>query len=146
MPTLTAGPVPVQQSARSSGVKANCFGVTCVTTLTGAPPAAGTTHSDEPSLLATYLPARGLERITITYDPLSDVDSDGDGDPHTSHTAELVARGDAVLPELEDLVRAMPHCTGTICVSEDHEFRFVLKSIGVSAPAVRYGMSVWFGL
>jgi hypothetical protein len=87
-------------------------------------------QSDEPSLLATYLPARGLERVTITYDPLSDVDSDGDGDPHTSHTADLVARGDAVLPELEDLVRAMAHCTGTICVSDDHEFRFVWKPVG----------------
>jgi hypothetical protein len=87
-------------------------------------------QSDEPSLLATYLPARGLERVTITYDPLSDVDSDGDGDPHTSHTADLVPRGDAVLPELEDLVRAMAHCTGTICVSDDHEFRFVWKPVG----------------
>lgn len=87
-------------------------------------------QSDEPSLLATYLPPRGLERVTITYDPLSDVDSDGDGDPHTSHTADLVARGDAVLPELEDLVRAMAHCTGTICVSDDHEFRFVWKAVG----------------
>lgn len=82
-------------------------------------------QADEPSLLATYLPARGLERVTITYDPLSDTDSDGDGDPHTTHTAELIARGDAVLPELEDLVRAMQHCSGAICVSDDREFRFV---------------------
>lgn len=87
-------------------------------------------HSDEASLLSTYVPARGLERVTITYDALSDVDSDGDGDPHTTHTAELVARGDAVLPELEDLARAMQHCTGTICVSDDHEFRFVWRSLG----------------
>jgi hypothetical protein len=87
-------------------------------------------QADEVSLLATYLPARGLERVTITYDPLSDTDSDGDGDPHTTHTAELIARGDAVLPELEDLVRAMQHCTGTICVSDDHEFRFVWRPSG----------------
>jgi hypothetical protein len=87
-------------------------------------------HSDEPSLLPTYLSARGLERVTITYDALSDVDTDGDGDPHTTHTAELVARGEAVLPELEDLVRAMQHCTGTICVSDDHEFRFVWTRAG----------------
>jgi len=84
----------------------------------------------ETSLLATYVPARGLERITITYDPLSDTDSDGDGDPHTTRTADLVARDDAVLPELEDLVRAMQHCTGAYCVSDDHEFRFVWKPIG----------------
>jgi hypothetical protein len=87
-------------------------------------------QADEPSLLSTYLPARGLERITITYDPLSDTDTDADGDPHTTHTAELVARGDAVLPELEDLVRAMQHCTGAICVSDDHEFRFVWAPAG----------------
>lgn len=87
-------------------------------------------QNDEASLLPTYVPARGLERITITYDPLSDVDSDGDGDPHTTHTADLVARDEAVLPELEDLVRAMHHCTGTICVSDDHEFRFVWKPFG----------------
>jgi len=35
-----------------------------------------------------------------------------------------------VLPELEDLVRAMQHCTGTICVSDDHEFRFVWQRSG----------------
>jgi len=82
-------------------------------------------HNDEASLLATYVPARGLERITITYDPVADDDPDGDGDPHTTHTADLIARNEAVLPELEDLVRAMAHCTGTICVSDDHEFHFV---------------------
>lgn len=82
-------------------------------------------RSDEDSLLASYVPARGLERIAITYDPLSEVDSDGDGDPHTTHTAELVARDDAVLPQIEDLVRAMRHCTGAICVSDDYEYRFV---------------------
>jgi hypothetical protein len=82
-------------------------------------------RADETSLLASYLPARGLERVTITYDALSDTDDDGDGDPHTTHTSDLVPRGDAVLPEVEDLVRAMQHCTGAICVSDDHEFRFV---------------------
>lgn len=86
--------------------------------------------NDEPSLVPGYVPARGLERMTITYDPLSDDDPDGDGDPHTSHTAELVPRAEAVLPELEDLVRAMQHCTGTICVSDDHEFRFVWQRFG----------------
>jgi hypothetical protein len=91
-------------------------------------------HNDEASLLSTYLPARGLERVTITYDRLSDVDSDGDGDPHTTQTAELVARGEAVLPELEDLVRAMQHCTGTLCVSDDHEFRFVWTHPAAKVP------------
>lgn len=84
----------------------------------------------ETSLLASYVPARGLERVTIAYDALSDTDPDGDGDPHTSQTAELVARADAVLPEIEDLARAMQHCTGAICVSDDHEFRFVWKPVG----------------
>ena len=86
--------------------------------------------SDATSLLATYLPARGLERTTITYDPLSEIDSDGDGDPHTAHTADLVPRGEAVLPELEDLARAMQHCSGSICVSDEHEFRFAWQPVG----------------
>jgi hypothetical protein len=86
--------------------------------------------SDEPSLLAGYVPPRGLERITITYDPLSEVDSDGDGDPHTTHSGELLARDEVVLPEAEDLVRAMRHCTGAICVSDDREFRFVWTRSG----------------
>jgi hypothetical protein len=81
--------------------------------------------SDETSLLASYLPARGLERITITYDAQPDDDPDHDGDPHTTHSAELIPRSEAVLPEVEDLVRAMRHCTGTICVSDEHEVRFV---------------------
>ena len=87
-------------------------------------------HSDETSVLSSYLPARGLERVTITYDPLSEDDSDGNGDPHTTQTAELVPRSEAVLPELADLVKAMQHCTGAICVSEEHEFRFVWRPAG----------------
>ena len=87
-------------------------------------------HNDEPSLVPGYVAARGLERMTITYDPLSDDDSDGDGDPHTTHSAELVPRGEAVLPEIEDLIRAMQHCTGAICVSDEHEFRFVWSRAG----------------
>lgn len=87
-------------------------------------------HNDEPSLVPGYVAARGLERMTITYDALSDDDSDGDGDPHTTHSAELVPRAEAVLPELEDLIRAMQHCTGAICVSDEHEFRFVWNRAG----------------
>lgn len=83
--------------------------------------------SDEPSLLASYLPARGLERVTFTHDPLSDVDSDSDGDPHTNRSDELVPRDEAVLPELEDMIRAMQHCTGAVCVSDEREFRFVWR-------------------
>jgi hypothetical protein len=90
----------------------------------------GLQRSDEPSLLASYLPPRGLERVTIAYDALSEVDSDGDGDPHTTRTVEQLARGDAVLPETETLVRAMKHCTGAICVSDDYEVRFVWKPAG----------------
>jgi len=97
--------------------------------------------NDEGSLVPGYVPARGLERITITYDALSEDDSDGDGDPHTTHTAELVPRAEAVLPELEDLVRAMQHCTGLICVSEDHEFRFVWKPIGGEVVLARIEMA-----
>ena len=84
--------------------------------------------ADEASLLAGYVPKRGLERMTVTYDALSDVDTDGDGDPHTTHTAELVARDQIVLPEVEDLVKAMRDCKGTLCKSDDREFRFTFKA------------------
>ncbi|MBA2543876.1 MAG: hypothetical protein H0V17_29800, partial [Deltaproteobacteria bacterium] len=39
--------------------------------------------SDEPSLLPGYLPAKGLERIKVSYDSLSDTDPDGDGNLKT---------------------------------------------------------------
>jgi hypothetical protein len=86
--------------------------------------------ADEPSLLPTYVPTRGLERVTVTYDALSDTDTDGDGDPHTAHAVDLVKASEAVLPDLDDLVRAMRHCTGTTCVSNDREFRFTWKPFG----------------
>lgn len=86
--------------------------------------------ADERSRLAAFVPRSGLERITIAYDPLGEVDADGDGDPHTERTLDR-ATGDAlVLPEIDDLVRAMQRCTGTTCRSESREFRFGLKVIG----------------
>ena len=85
--------------------------------------------NDETSLLPTYIPARGLERVSVTYDALSDSDPDGDGDPHTAHSAELVPRADAVVPEAEDFARAMTHCKGTTCSSDDREFKLSWKPV-----------------
>jgi hypothetical protein len=85
-------------------------------------------RADEVSLVPTYLPPRGLELVTIVYDPYNEVDTDGDGDPHTERTIELISRDLAVLPEADDLIVAMHHCTGTTCRSDDHEFRFVFRS------------------
>ena len=85
-------------------------------------------HADEPSLLASYLPARGLERVAISYDVFSEVDTDGDGDPHTQHETVLVPRAEAVIPDSEDVARAMTHCTGTTCASEDREYRFTFRA------------------
>jgi hypothetical protein len=87
-------------------------------------------RSDESSLLATFVPPKGLERIAVAYDALSEVDQDGDGDPHTQRTADLVAREELVLPEIEDLIRAMRRCKGTTCSSDDREFRFSFKALG----------------
>ena len=84
-------------------------------------------RADEPSLLASYVPARGLERIAVTYDPLGEIDSDGDGDPHTTHETTLVPRAEVVVPDVEDLARAMTHCTGTTCSSDDREYRFSFR-------------------
>ncbi|HTL38338.1 MAG TPA: hypothetical protein VL326_34645 [Kofleriaceae bacterium] len=83
--------------------------------------------SDEPSYLLGYVPAKGLELVTVTYDEYSETDDDGDGDPHTEHTTTVVPRSEVLLPEIEDLVRAMAHCTGTVCRSADREFRFTFK-------------------
>jgi hypothetical protein len=84
-------------------------------------------RADETSPLATYLPAKGLELVRVTYDPYSDVDTDGDGDPHTTHTTDLIPRAAAVFPESDDLVRAFAHCKGTTCSSDDRDFRFTFR-------------------
>lgn len=83
--------------------------------------------ADEPSYLLGYIPKRGLEQVTVTYDQYSDTDDDGDGDPHTTHQALIVPRTEVVLPEVEDMTRAFAHCKGTICQSDDREFRFTFK-------------------
>jgi len=82
------------------------------------------------SLLALFVAPKGLERVNVTYDALSDVDDDGDGDPHTKHVIDLVPKSEVVLPEIEDLVRAMTHCKGTTCTSDDREFKFVIDGAG----------------
>jgi len=84
----------------------------------------------EPSLLATYAPPKGLERVLVEYDSLSDTDLDGDGDPHTRRSIDLLPRSGLALPEAEDLARAMRRCTGTTCKSADREFRFSFKPAG----------------
>lgn len=87
-------------------------------------------RADEPSYLLGYVPKKGLEVVTVTYDAYSDSDDDGDGDIHTVHDANLVPRDEVVLPEIEDLNRALHHCTGTVCRSADREFRFTFKRSG----------------
>ncbi len=87
-------------------------------------------RADEPSYLLGYVPASGLDLVRVTYDPYSDVDSDGDGDPHTAHTTEHVKRDEVVLPELEDMIRALKSCKDTVCTTDEHEFRFGWKPRG----------------
>ncbi|MGE0402206.1 MAG: hypothetical protein AB7T06_36225 [Kofleriaceae bacterium] len=86
--------------------------------------------NDEPSLLAQYVPPKGLERVTITYDALGEVDTDGDGDPHTAREVTLVPKSEIVVPEVEDMIRAFKKCERTACVSHDRDYRFGFKSIG----------------
>lgn len=81
----------------------------------------------EPTYLLGYIPARGLELVKVEYDPYSDTDDDGDGDPHTLRTTTLVPRSEVVLPELPDMVRALTRCTGATCKSPEREFRFGWK-------------------
>ncbi|HEY5952489.1 MAG TPA: hypothetical protein VIV40_43620 [Kofleriaceae bacterium] len=84
-------------------------------------------RADEPSFLLGYVPKKGLELVTIKYDEYSETDTDGDGDPHTEKQTVLVPRDEVTLPETEDLIRALAHCKGAVCRSEDREFRFVFK-------------------
>ena len=86
--------------------------------------------NDEPSLLAQYVPPKGLERVTVAYDALADVDTDGDGDPHTVREVTLVPRDEVVMPEIDDMLRAFKRCDGTACVSHDRDYRFGFKAIG----------------
>ena len=87
-------------------------------------------EAQEPSLLANLVPASGLERVEVEYDVLADVDTDGDGDPHTQRAMTTVKGSEIVVPELEDMIRAMKRCKGTTCMSDDREFRFTFKPAG----------------
>jgi hypothetical protein len=86
--------------------------------------------NDEPSLLAQYVPPKGLERVTIAYDALAEVDTDGDGDPRTVREVTLVPRDEVIVPEVDDMSRAFKKCEGTACVSHDRDYRFTFKNIG----------------
>lgn len=101
--------------------------------------------SDEPSLLATYVPAKGLEQVKIAFDALAEMaidgDGDGDGDPRTERTTQLVPRGEIVVPETEDLVRAFRRCAGTTCTSVDREFTFGFKPGGGGLVLTRLEIS-----
>jgi hypothetical protein len=83
---------------------------------------------DEASYLLGYVPPKGLELVTVTFDPYNDVDDDGDGDPHTVRTTTHVARNEVLLPEIEDLVRALGNCSQTAtCRSSQREYTFGWK-------------------
>jgi hypothetical protein len=84
-------------------------------------------REDEPSYLLQYVPPKGVELVRISYDPYSDRDTDGDGDPHTERSLIQVPRNEMVLPEIEDMVTAFGNCDGTVCKSGDREFRFGFK-------------------
>lgn len=86
--------------------------------------------NDESSLLPGFVPAKGLEHIKVAFDPLAEVDTDGDGDPRTERTVTLVPKVELVVPEVDDMIRAFRHCKGTTCSSDDRDFRFGLRPTG----------------
>lgn len=89
----------------------------------------GHLRADQTSPFASYLPARGLELVRVTYDPYSDVDADGDGDPHTEHVGELMPRANATVPEASELALALQHCTKQlVCSSDEHDFKLTVKN------------------
>jgi hypothetical protein len=89
------------------------------------------------SLLAGFVPTKGLELEIVHFDPLSETDSDGDGDPRTNRTLSLVPRPEVMFPETEDMIRAFRTCTKTTCTSHDREYRFHLKPNGGSLALAR---------
>jgi hypothetical protein len=86
--------------------------------------------NDESSLLPAFVPAKGLEHVKVAFDPLAEIDTDGDGDPRTERTVNLIPKSELVVPEVDDMVRAFRHCKGTTCSSDDRDFRFGLKLVG----------------
>jgi hypothetical protein len=85
-------------------------------------------HPDERNPFTSFVPKRGLELVTVIYDPYSDVDTDGDGDPHTNRTNDLVEPSRAELPDLPDFLGALRHCAKATCSSDDHDFKLVWKN------------------
>lgn len=79
-------------------------------------------RSDEGTYLPAYVPPAGLELVSETYDAYEN--------PPIKATTQIVKPAEVVFPEVDDLIRAMKHCTGTTCTSDDHEFRFGWKPIG----------------
>ena len=96
---------------------------------------------DEPSYLLGYVPATGLELVRVAYDPYSDVDTDGDGDPHTARTTEVIKRDEVVLPELEDMIRALHNCKDAVCSSAERDFHFIWKP-GPGGELILKGLEV----
>jgi hypothetical protein len=84
-------------------------------------------RADEPSFLLGYVPKKGLEVVTTIHDEYNDVDTDGDGDPKRERKTVMIPRDEVTLPEVEDMIRSFARCTGTVCRSDDREFRFVFK-------------------
>ncbi len=75
-------------------------------------------ENNEPSYMPGYVPAAGLDVVRVTYEY---------GEPNPTETTEHVPRDQVAMPEIEDLLRALAHCTGSVCTSEEHEFRFGWK-------------------
>jgi hypothetical protein len=82
---------------------------------------------DEPSFLLGYVPKKGVEHVATTYDEYAEVDTDGDGDPHTERVASVIPRDEVFLPNSEEMIRAFTNCSGTTCRTADREFRFSFK-------------------
>jgi hypothetical protein len=119
--------VPVRPRTRATGAAAEAAMMRALCVLASYEPLQ---RPEESSPLATYVAGKGLERVLIEYDALSDADLDGDGDPHTKHSVDILPRTELSLPEVDDLARAMKRCTGMTCRSVDREFRFAFRSSG----------------
>jgi hypothetical protein len=79
-------------------------------------------RANEPSYLPGYVAPSGFQLTHEIYDPYVD--------PPDRRAVDRVPAAQAVLPELDDLIVAMHHCTDAVCRSTTREFHFGFARTG----------------
>jgi hypothetical protein len=72
-------------------------------------------NAGDPSYLPGYVAPGGMTLTHEIYDPYVD--------PPDRRAVEHIAQNQAVLPDLDAIIAALKHCTGTVCRSPTREFQ-----------------------